>query len=69
VLRTAAGPRSGRFDRELAQHAHAHRVHEDVRSGLKSGVEGMPTFFIDGLRHDGPNDLATVRATLEKTAR
>jgi protein-disulfide isomerase len=58
-----------RFDRELAEHAHVHRVNEDVRSGLKSGVQGTPTFFADGLRHDGPNDLATLRAALEEAAR
>lgn len=58
-----------RFGRELAEHAHAHRVNEDVRSGLKSGVRGTPTLFVDGLRHDGPNDLATLRAALEQTAR
>jgi protein-disulfide isomerase len=58
-----------RFDRELAEQAHAHRVNEDVRSALKSGVEGTPTFFVDGLRHDGPNDLATLRAALEEAAR
>jgi len=58
-----------RFGRELAEHAHAHRVNEDVSSGLKSGVWGTPTFFVDGLRHDGPNDLATLRAALEETAR
>jgi protein-disulfide isomerase len=58
-----------RFGRELAEHAHAHRLNEDVRSGLKSGVQGTPTFFVDGLRHDGPNDLATLRAALEETAR
>src|SRR3712207_6236511 len=54
-----------RFDRELAEHAHARRVREDVRSGLKSGVKGTPTFFVNGLRHDGTNDLATLRAAME----
>src|SRR5215203_2933572 len=57
-----------RFDRELAEHAHAHQVNEDVRSGLKSGVEGTPTFFVNGLRHDGPNDLATLWAAVEEAA-
>jgi protein-disulfide isomerase len=33
-----------RFDRELAQHAR--RVREDLRGGLKSGVERTPTFFV-----------------------
>jgi protein-disulfide isomerase len=63
------GLNMARFGQELAEHAHAHRVNEDVRSGLKSGVQGTPTFFVDGLRHDGPNDLATLRAALEETTR
>ena len=58
-----------RFDRELAQHSHARRVREDLRGGLKSGVKRTPTFFVNGLRHDGPNDLATLRAAVEQVAR
>ena len=58
-----------RFDRELAEHAHAPRVREDLRGGLESGVRGTPTFFVSGLRHDGPNDLATLRTAVEEAAR
>ena len=54
-----------RFDRDLAEHVHAHRVREDLRGGLESGVRGTPTFFVNGLRHDGPNDLAALRAAVE----
>ena len=53
------------FDQDIAQHAYARRVHEDLRGGLKSGVRGTPTFFVNGLRHDGPNDLAALRAAVE----
>jgi protein-disulfide isomerase len=28
-----------------------------------------PTFFVNGLRHDGPNDLATLQAAVEEAAR
>ena len=58
-----------RFDRELAQHAHARRVREDLRGGVKSGVGGTPTFFINGLRHEGPNDLPTLWAAIKRAAR
>ena len=57
-----------RFDRELTEHAHARRVREDLRGGLESGVRGTPTFFVNGLRHDGPNDLATLWAAVEEAA-
>jgi protein-disulfide isomerase len=35
-----------RFDRELAEHAHAPRVREDLMGGLESGVRATPTFFV-----------------------
>ncbi len=25
-------------------------------SGVRSGVNGTPTFFVNGIRHDGPFD-------------
>ena len=56
-----------RFERELAGHVHAGRIDEDVRSGLESGVQGTPTFFINGLRYDGPYDLQTLRSAIEGT--
>ena len=40
-----------RFQQELTSHAHATRVREDFLSGIKSGVNGTPTFFINGIRH------------------
>jgi protein-disulfide isomerase len=40
------------FDRELAEHAHFDRVREDFMSGVRSGVNGTPTFFIRGLGRD-----------------
>jgi len=54
-----------RFERELAGHVHAGRINEDVRSGLESGVQGTPTFFINGLRYDGSYDLETLRSAIE----
>jgi protein-disulfide isomerase len=49
-----------RFNSELAAHVHAARVREDFMSGVRSGVNGTPTFFINGLRHNGSYDLATL---------
>jgi protein-disulfide isomerase len=42
---------------DLAGHVHAARVRADFTGGVSSGVNGTPTFFINGARHDGPNDL------------
>jgi protein-disulfide isomerase len=56
------------FDRELVEHVHAARVHEDFMSGVRSGVNGTPTFYIDGLRYDDSYDLETLLAALERVA-
>jgi protein-disulfide isomerase len=33
-------------------------------SGVRSGVNGTPTFFINGMRHDGPFDFDSLMAAL-----
>lgn len=59
---------AGRFDRELADHVHAERVHEDFMSGVRSGVNGTPTFYVDGVRYDDSYELETLLAALERAA-
>ncbi|MDX6661280.1 MAG: hypothetical protein QOJ55_2102, partial [Solirubrobacteraceae bacterium] len=49
-----------RFWDELRRRVHAPRVAEDVASAELSGVSGTPTFFINGRRHWGAYDLATL---------
>jgi hypothetical protein len=53
---------------ELATHAHADRVREDFMSGVRSGVNGTPTFYINGARHDSSYDISTLLAALERAA-
>jgi protein-disulfide isomerase len=57
-----------RFTDELRDHAHADRVAADVESADLSAVTGTPTFFINGQRHTGAYDLATLTRAV-KTAR
>jgi protein-disulfide isomerase len=56
-----------RFDRELRSHAHAKRVRDDFLSGVRSGVNGTPTFFINGVRHDGAWDAESLIAALRRS--
>jgi protein-disulfide isomerase len=56
------------FDRDLADHVHAARVHEDFIGGVRSGVNGTPTFYINGARHDDSYELETLLAALERAA-
>jgi protein-disulfide isomerase len=54
-----------RFTSELARHVHAGRVREDFLSGARSGVNGTPTFFVNGLRHEGGYDLDSILDSIE----
>jgi protein-disulfide isomerase len=58
----------GRFVSDLAEHVHADRVREDFISGVRSGVNGTPTFYINGARHDDSYDAETLLAALERAA-
>jgi protein-disulfide isomerase len=40
----------------LANGTYTNRVRADFTSGVRSGVNGTPTFFINGQRHNGPAD-------------
>jgi protein-disulfide isomerase len=55
-----------RFVKEMQAHQYADRVREDFRSGVRSGVNGTPSFFINGARHDGPFDVGSLLAAIEK---
>ena len=57
-----------RFQRELADHVHAARVREDFMSGVRSGVNGTPTFYIDGERYEGAYDAEPLLDALKQAA-
>ena len=42
-----------RVARELAVRTWTRKVRDDFRGGVRSGVNGTPTFFINGVRYDG----------------
>jgi protein-disulfide isomerase len=56
------------FGRELQAHAHTSRVREDFTSGVRSGVNGTPTFFINGVRFDDSWDPDTLTNALNAAA-
>ena len=45
------------------------RVREHFMSGVRSGVNGTPTFFINGRRHDDAWDFETLAAAIQRAAR
>lgn len=50
---SALGLDSQRLMNEVLASAHAARIREDFRGGARHGVNGTPTFFINGERYDG----------------
>src|SRR5262245_14503249 len=60
---------SRRFAAELANGTYEQRVREDFLSGVRSGVNGTPTFFINGTRFDGDwSDATALAETLRRAA-
>jgi protein-disulfide isomerase len=63
---------SAKLNREVAQHVHSARIQEDYMSGIRSGVNGTPTFFINGVRYDdypGVGQLTSALEEAEKASR
>ena len=57
-----------RFAAELESHVHEPRVREDFMSGIRSGVNGTPTFFINNIRHNGGYDLPSLLEAVRSAA-
>jgi protein-disulfide isomerase len=53
------------FGNDIKKDVVEKRIQEDRRSGIRSGVNGTPTFFINGMRYDGPPDYNSLLAALE----
>jgi protein-disulfide isomerase len=58
-----------RFVLDMQEGQYLIRIREDLLSGAHSGVNGTPTFFINGVRHDGPWDLVSLMTAIEEAAR
>lgn len=59
---------AGTIGEELRAHTRKGRVREDFMSGVRSGVNGTPTFFINGLRFDDSWDAETLTDALRAAA-
>jgi Na+/H+ antiporter NhaA len=57
-----------RFADEVRRRVHAAHIEGDVESADLSGVAGTPTFFLNGRRHYGAYDEATLAAAVREVA-
>jgi protein-disulfide isomerase len=63
---SALGLELPRFTREMNEHVYAPKVREDFRGGVRSGVNGTPSFFINGTLYVGPYDVRSLLAALRE---
>jgi protein-disulfide isomerase len=54
-----------RFDHEMGHHVHLPRVQQHIDSGVRSGVRGTPTFFVNGALCDVSFSLEKLRTTID----
>jgi protein-disulfide isomerase len=53
-----------RFQDEVTRRVYRERVENDIATADASGVAGTPSFFVNGKRHDGAYDIATLGAAV-----
>lgn len=68
-LALRAGLEIYRFESDLAAELFAPKVAADYDSGVKSGVKGTPTFFINGVRYEGEKDYESLKRAIDGAAK
>ncbi len=48
----------------MKNHTHASKIREDFLSGVQSGVNGTPSFYINDIRYDNSWDFDTLTQIL-----
>jgi protein-disulfide isomerase len=65
VLAEALGLSEVELRNSLEEHRSAGRIKRDFLGGVRSGVNGTPSFFINGQRHDAGYDFPHLSAAIE----
>lgn len=55
-----------RFRDDFESRAFEDRIHDQFMDGARSGVNGTPTFYINGERYDGPWSVALLSAAIQQ---
>ena len=61
---TRLGLESAQFTQDLSEHRHESKVHDDFMGGVRSGVDGTPGLFINGVRHRASYEAASLLAAV-----
>jgi len=64
-LATQLGLDATKLRESLENGSYTSRVRNDFTGGVRSGVNGTPTFFINGQRHNGPADFEHLVKAIE----
>ena len=59
------GLNMARFDKDLNSHKYLARVTAEEKQGEDAGVEGTPTFYIDGKKLNASFEFATVEPVIQ----
>jgi protein-disulfide isomerase len=54
-----------RFRHDLTSHVNMDRVQRDIQSGAHNDVHGTPTFFINGVKHEGPDTFDDLLSAIQ----
>jgi len=54
-----------KFKDDVSRHIYAPLIKKSLKGGIDSGVEGTPTFFVNGVRYEDSFDLKTFSETLK----
>jgi protein-disulfide isomerase len=54
-----------KLEKALEKHSFLPKIKKDIQSGIKSGVQGTPTFFINDQLYNGPIDFEHLAMAIE----
>jgi protein-disulfide isomerase len=63
---TKLGLDAKKMREEISNHVYLPRIRQDFSTGVRSGVNGTPTFFINDFRHNGDYEFDTLAEAIEK---
>ncbi len=65
----AVGLDMQQYARDMAERPNISRIEEDLKSGIRSGVQGTPTFFINGVLYRGSWEHDALLAAIQAASR